>query len=322
VTEVVTTLHGDGTAARHELLRFAATAELASEHPLAKAIVERAKSENVPLAGNPDTFVVIAGGGVEATVDSRHVVVGNQRLLDERGTTLDERYPEVEALEAKGRTVVLIAVDGSIIGAFGIAETVKEGSAQAVQELHGQGIEVTMVTGDNQKAAQLIASETGIDRVLAGARPEDKAEEVRRLQAMGKIVAVAGDGINDAPALAQADAGIAMGTGTDIAMEAAAITLVKGDLRSLPLAIRLSRATIRTIRQNLFWAFFYNVLLIPLAALGVINPMLAAAAMALSSVTVVSNSLRLRGTHQATAVAVAAFLVVIVVIGTGVALTI
>ena len=323
VTEIVPFTTGpDRETARHELLSLAARAELSSEHPLARAIVERARTDNVPLIGGPDDFVNIAGGGVAATVDGRRVVMGNQRLLDQQDISLDGYTSDVEALEARGRTVVVVAVDGSAIGALGIADTVKEGSAEAVEQLHREGIEVTMATGDNERAASLIASQTGIDRVLSEVRPEDKAREVRSLQAKGRVVAVAGDGINDAPALAQADAGIAMGTGTDVAMEAAAVTLVKGDLRSLPLAIRLSKATVRTIRQNLFWAFFYNILLIPLAAFGVINPMLAAAAMALSSVTVVSNSLRLRGTRQATVVAILVFAVAVTVVATGIALNV
>jgi P-type Cu+ transporter len=322
VTEVISfTGTTDSASGRREVLSIAATAEHSSEHPLARAIVTRARSEDIAIDGGSERFSSIVGGGVEATIDARQVLVGSQRLLEERGIGLDGHRPALEDLKAGGSTVVLVAVDGSVIGALGISDTVKEGSADAVAELHRQGIEVTMVTGDNQQAADSIASQIGIERVLAEAGPEDKVKEVRALQARGRVVAVAGDGINDAPALAQADAGIAMGTGTEIAMEAAAITLVAGDLRSLPLAIRLSKATARTIRQNLFWAFFYNVLLIPLAALGIINPMLAAAAMALSSVTVVSNSLRLRGTRQATLVAIAAFLVVLAVVATGIAFT-
>ncbi|HZT97309.1 MAG TPA: heavy metal translocating P-type ATPase [Chloroflexota bacterium] len=321
VTDVIPFTHMDDIqSAEGDLLSIAATAEKPSEHPLGRAVVAAATAAGISVNDEAEDFVSIAGGGVGATVTAGRVIVGNERLLNERGIELDGHQAEVEALEALGRTSVLVAVDGSIVGVLGIADTVKEGSAEAVAELHQQGIEVTMVTGDNELVASAIASQTGIDRVLAHVRPEDKAKEVRRLQTLGKVVAVAGDGINDAPALAQADAGIAMGTGTDVAMEAAAITLVKGDLRSLPFAINLSKATVRTIRQNLFWAFFYNVILIPLAALGIINPMLAAGAMALSSVTVVSNSLRLRGTRQATLFAVAALVVVAGVIGAAAAL--
>jgi Cu+-exporting ATPase len=306
---------GSPEKSRRELLRLAAIAEYGSEHPLARAVQERAQADAIDLDDAAAGFMSIAGGGIAATVDGRRILIGNRRLLTVHGIGLSGHDTDIDQLELEGQTVALIAADGELVGAIAIADTVKEGSAQAVRELHEQGMEVTMVTGDNARSAALIASQTGVDRVIADVGPEEKVIEVKRLQAGGKIVAVAGDGINDAPALAQADAGIAMGTGTDVAMEAAAVTLVKGDLRSLPLAIRLSKATVRTIRQNLFWAFFYNVLLIPLAAVGLINPIFAAAAMALSSVTVVSNSLRLRGTPQATAVAIGAFLLAGTVVG-------
>ena len=311
---------GDSDGDR-ELLALAALAEHGSEHPLARAIVERAEHENLMVNGDKVTeFVSIAGGGVEATVSGQRVLLGNRRFFAERGLAVFDHERDIDTLESHGRTVVLVAVMGHLIGAFGVADTVKEGSADAVSELHRLGLGVTMVTGDNLASASSIARQTGIDRVIAEVHPAGKAHEVQRLQALGKVVAVAGDGINDGPALAQADAGIAMGTGTDVAMQAAAVTLVKGDLRMLPFAIRLSRATVRTIRQNLFWAFFYNILLIPLAAFGLINPIFAAAAMALSSVTVVSNSLRLRGTRRATIIAAAAFLVAVAVVATGLAI--
>jgi P-type Cu+ transporter len=322
VTEIISY---DGLAGHpstpRELLALAATAEHGSEHPLARAIVERAADDEISVDGAEATnFTSIAGGGVEASVRGHQVIIGSRRLLTERGMDLDAHAPDIEVLESQGRTTVLVASDGHLVGVVGIADTVKNGSAEAVAELHRLGMEVTMVTGDNPRSAAFIARQTGVDRVIAEAHPEEKSFEVRRLQSLGKVVAVAGDGINDAPALAQADAGIAMGTGTDVAMEAAAVTLVKGDLRMLPLAIRLSRATIRTIRQNLFWAFFYNILLIPLAAFGLISPIFAAAAMALSSVTVVSNSLRLRGTRRANVIAAVTFLVAITVVGIGMAI--
>ncbi len=256
---------------------------------------------------------------MKATVEGHEVVIGNRHLLETQDIHLDGQRSQVEALEDRGQTVMLVAVDGQMAGAIAVADTAKESSAAAVRELHDLGLEVTMLTGDNPRTAQAIAREVGIDRVVAEVRPEDKAAEVKRLQQEGKVVAVAGDGINDAPALAQADAGIAMGTGTDVAMEAADITLVKGDLRSLALAVELSKATMRIIRQNLFWAFFYNVILIPLAMFGKIHPIFAAAAMALSSVIVVSNALRLHGTRSATLIAAGVFLLAVVLVGWGVA---
>lgn len=327
---VVTRVFGlpdDVPTRQQEILRLAAAVEYGSEHPLGRAIVERAQAEGIDLAPVTD-FRAIAGGGVEGMVDGHRVVIGSPRLLSSRGLEatagqpiLGSRDQQIQALQACGQTVMVVAVDGAVAGLIAVADTIKAGSAAAVRSLHAMGLEVAMLTGDSQRTAAAIAAEVGIDRVIAEVRPEDKAAEVRRLQDEGKVVAMAGDGINDAPALAQADAGIAMGTGTDVAMDAAAITLVKGDLEKLPLAIELSRATMRVIRQNLFWAFFYNVVLIPLAIFGKISPIFAAAAMALSSVTVVSNALRLRGTRTATVTALSIFLLAVVLVGWGVAVS-
>jgi Cu+-exporting ATPase len=295
----VTRILGVGPYAGAEdcLLQLVAAVEHASEHPVGRAIVERARDAGLTLQPSVQDFVTIAGGGVAGTVDGRHVLIGSQRLLAEQGLGVESLADEAHELEAAGETVMLVAVDGEPAGAIAVADAIRETSPEAVRELHALGLEVTMLTGDNERTARVIASQAGIDRVVAGVRPEDKAAEVRRLQHEGRVVAMVGDGINDAPALAQADAGIAMGTGTDIAMETADMMLVKGDLRTVAFAIRLSRATMRVIRQNLFWAFFYNVVLIPLALFGRVSPIFAAGAMALSSVTVVSNSLRLRGTR-------------------------
>jgi Cu+-exporting ATPase len=221
-------------------------------------------------------------------------LVGSPRFIREQGHALEQTQAQIEALQAKARTVVIVTIDGVMSGLIGIADTVKEGSRDAIAALHKLGLEVVMVTGDNEKTAQAIAREVGIERVLAEVLPNQKVEAVKQLQAEGKRVAMVGDGINDAPALAQADVGIAIGTGTDIAMEASDVTLVSGDLRGAARAITLSRATMRTIYQNLFWAFIYNVLLIPVAMAGALVPILAGAAMAFSSIFVVSNSLRLR----------------------------
>lgn len=322
VTKVAGLSDFAGEAGTHALLGLIASVEQASEHPLARAIVEHARTLGVHSPGPMTGFVTMPGGGVRGVVDGRRVVVGNARLLEEHGISTGGLEHETEVAEAEGQTVVLAAVDGQAAGMVAMADTVKDSSAEAVRELHELGIEVTMLTGDNERTARAIASRVGIDRFIAGVRPENKAAEVKRIQAEGKVVAMAGDGINDAPALAQADVGIAMGTGTDVAMEAAAITLVKGDLRTLSFAVKLSRATMRVIRQNLFWAFFYNVILIPLAMFGKVSPIFAAAAMALSSVTVVSNSLRLKGTRRATVLSVSIFLLAAAVVTTAVITTI
>jgi P-type Cu+ transporter len=286
-----------------DMLRLVAEAEQGSEHPLAAAIVEGARARGLVLDAAPEHFTAIAGRGLEATVEGHTLLIGTRRLLSERAITYDTLEERLVALEQQGKTAMIVVIDGKVAGIVAVADTVKVGSAEAVKQLQAQGLAVWMITGDNERAAQAIAAQVGIpaEHVLAEVLPEDKANQVKRLQAQGLVVAFAGDGINDAPALVQADAGIAMGTGTDIAMEASDITLVKGNLKSVATALALSRATLRTIKQNLFWAFAYNVILIPTAILSPLIPFLrenapifAAAAMALSSVTVVSNSLRLR----------------------------
>ena len=288
------------------LLRLVAQSEQGSEHQLATAIVEGAKARGLALVHYPTRFSALPGRGVEALIEGRELLIGNQRLLQERGIAFDAVLPQLEILEQAGKTAMLISVDGKLAGLVAVADTVKESSAAAIAELKRRDLTVWMITGDNERTARTIAEQVGIDaeHVLADVLPEEKAQQVKNLQDLGLVVAFVGDGINDAPALVQADAGIAMGTGTDIAMEAADITLVKGNLQSVVSALELSRATMRTIKQNLFWAFAYNVLLIPTAILSPLIPFLqaqapifAAGAMALSSITVVTNSLRLRGFH-------------------------
>ena len=302
VTDVVVAASSNGhrPIGSDELLALAASAERGSEHPLGEAIVERAREAGLDLA-EPESFNAIPGHGVEVSVSGRRVLLGNLRLMTERRIGLGELEARAEELASQGKTPMFTAVDDRIAGIIAVADTLKPNSAEAVAELRRLGLEVYMVTGDNRRTAEAIAAQVGIDRVLSEVLPETKAEEVRKLQAEGRVVAMVGDGINDAPALAQADIGIAIGTGADVAMEASDITLIRGDLLPIVTAIGLSRATMRTIKQNLFWAFGYNAALIPVAAgilyplFGVLlNPMFAAAAMALSSVSVVSNSLRLR----------------------------
>ncbi|MDR7519903.1 MAG: heavy metal translocating P-type ATPase [Armatimonadota bacterium] len=289
-----------GPLAQEELLRLVASAERSSEHPLGEAIVRGAQARGIALA-EPKEFDSIIGKGIRATVDGTTVLIGIRRLLADASVETAALDEQAHRLAEEGKTPMLVALDGRPAGVVAVADTVKEDSAAAIAALKRMGIEVVMITGDNRRTADAIARQVGIGRVLAEVLPQDKALEVRRLQDEGTLVGMVGDGINDAPALAQADVGIAIGSGTDVAIEAADVTLISGELRGLVTAVTLSRATMRNIRQNLFFAFAYNTLGIPLAAgvlypfIGLLlSPIIAAAAMALSALSVVANSNRLK----------------------------
>ena len=282
------------------LLRLAASLERGSEHPLAAAIVNGAEERGIPLTGT-EQFESVTGKGVKGRIDGHEVALGNRRLMDDLGVNTTALNEVADALRRDGQTVMFVAVDGRPAGLVGVADPIKETTPEAIRQLHDEGLRIVMLTGDNRTTAEAVAKKLGIDDVIPEVLPDQKADTVKRLQREGRVVAMAGDGINDAPALAQAQVGIAMGTGTDVAMESAGVTLVKGDLRGIVRARRLSRVTLRNIKENLFFAFIYNVLGVPIAA-GVLypffglllNPIIAAAAMSFSSVSVVANSLRLR----------------------------
>ncbi|MCF2717022.1 heavy metal translocating P-type ATPase [Paenibacillus sp. UKAQ_18] len=292
--ELTDVMVGASGLAENDLLRLLGAAEKSSEHPLAEAIVKGIADRGIELVG-PTDFENIPGYGVKAHVEGKQVLAGTRRLMSREGIPIDDSAEQyMNELENAGKTAMLVAVDGSYAGLVAVADTIKETSREAVARLRAMNIEVIMITGDNERTARAVAAEAGIERVLAEVLPEGKAEEVKRLQEQGMIVAMVGDGINDAPALATANIGMAMGTGTDVAMEAADITLMRGNLNSIPDAIEMSRRTMTNIRQNLFWALGYNVIGIPIAALGFLAPWLAGAAMAFSSVSVVLNALRLQ----------------------------
>ena len=296
VTDIITA----AGITRERLLQIAASSEKGSEHPLGNAIVRGAENENLEFL-KVERFEAIPGHGIEVIIEGMNVLIGNKKLMDERDISFGELGGQSDRLAGEGKTPMYIAVDNRISGIIAVADVVKESSAKAIKKLQTMGIEVAMITGDNRKTAEAIAKQVGIRRVLAEVLPQDKSEEIKKLQTEGKKVAMVGDGINDAPALVQADIGIAIGSGTDVAMESADIVLMKGDLMDVPTAIQLSKSTIRNIKQNLFWAFGYNVAGIPIAA-GILylfggpllSPIFAAAAMSLSSVSVLTNALRLK----------------------------
>jgi Cu+-exporting ATPase len=291
--EVTDVILFDTALDENELLRLAASVEKGSEHPLGEAIVASAMVRELVLS-EPQSFATVTGRGVSALIDGHAVQVGNDRWMEESGLQVTDLDEALEGLRSDGKTAMAVAVDGRIAGLIGVADTLKVNSASVIQQLQQMGLKIMMVTGDHESTAQAIARTLSLDGVFAEVLPGEKSDIVTQLQAEGEVVAMVGDGINDAPALAKADVGIAIGTGTDVAIASAPVVLISGDVQHVVKAILLSRRTLKTIKQNLFWAFFYNVLLVPAAALGWLNPMLAAGAMAFSSIFVVTNSLRLR----------------------------
>jgi Cu+-exporting ATPase len=296
VTDIITTNKLD----RNYLLQLAASAEKGSEHPLGEAIVREAAEKGVEIK-KLDYFKAVPGEGIAVKIDGNNILLGNRKLMEKNNIVIEAVEENSHELAEQGKTPMYISVDGNIAGIIAVADTVKENSKKAIDKLHKMGIEVAMITGDNRRTAEAIAKQVGIDRVLAEVLPQDKANEVKKIQSEGKKVAMVGDGINDAPALAQSDIGIAIGSGTDVAIESADIVLMRSDLMDVPTAIQLSKKTIKNIKENLFWAFGYNTLGIPVA-MGILylfggpllNPMIAAAAMSFSSVSVLTNALRLK----------------------------
>ena len=276
-----------------ELLRITAVVEKTSEHPLGQAIVKRAERDNLDIS-EPEEFQALPGKGIKAVFQGKFIFVGNRRLMEDADIRIDNIEDDLTRLEEEGKTAMIVSIDSKAVGIIAVADSIKESSKKAIKSLMEMGLEVYMITGDNERTANAIGRQVGIENILAEVLPENKAEAVESIKSKGKIVGMVGDGINDAPALVAADVGFAIGTGTDVAIEAADVTLMRGDLMSIVTAIRLSHRTMKAIKQNLFWAFFYNSIGIPFAALGFLNPMIAGAAMAFSSVSVVTNSLRLR----------------------------
>ncbi len=289
VTETVSVV----SISESEIIKLGAITEKGSEHPLAEAIIRRATMAGVSIP-DAETFEAVPGYGVKAVYQGREILIGNRRLMKEKDISIEDKEAIISGLEEKGNTVMIVAVNGKLSGFIAVADTLKENASDVIQELKDEGVEVIMLTGDNERTAKAIGLKVGIEKIISNVLPGDKAKVIKELQAQGKVAAMVGDGINDSPALAQADIGIAIGSGSDVAKETGGIILVRDDLRDVIKGIKLSRATMRKIKQNLFWAFIYNSIGIPLAALGFLNPMIAAAAMALSSLSVVTNSALLK----------------------------